>query len=73
MFRVGQKVFLKPVDKCKDRSRFSILNCMEPLFGKYVTIAELCPGGYSRAYKIKEDKMQFAYEDSWFKHGQRSE
>lgn len=73
MFSVGQKVFLKPVDKCKDISRFSILGCMEVLFGQFVTISQISPEGYSGAYKIEEDGGYYFYEESWFEYKQRSE
>lgn len=73
MFRVGQKVLLKPVDKCKDTFRFGILGCMEILFGQFVTISQISPEGYSGAYKIEEDGGSYFYEQSWFEYRQRSE
>ena len=72
MFRVGQKVYLKPVDKCQNFSRFCILECMEEYFGRVVTISQVDPIGYGKTYIIKEDGERYFYEESWF-NKQRSE
>lgn len=72
MFRVGQKVYLKPIDKCQDFSRFCILGCMEEYFGMVVTISQVNPYGYGKAYNIEEDGSHCFYEESWFTK-QRSE
>lgn len=72
MFGVGQKVYLKPVDKCQDFSRFCILECMEKYFGMVVTISQVNPYGYGKCYNIKEDVGNSCYEESWFAK-QRSE
>lgn len=73
MFRVGQRVLLKPADKCKDTYRFCILGCMEVLFGEFVTISQISPEGYAGSYKIEEDNSRYFYEESWFEYKQRSE
>lgn len=72
MFEVGQKVYLKSVDKCQDSSRFCIIRCMEEYFGMVVTISQVNPYGYGKAYNIKEDGEHYFYEESWFAK-QRSE
>lgn len=72
MFRVGQKAYLKPVDKCQDFSRFCILECMEKYFGMVVTISQVNPIGYGKTYNIEEDGGHYFYEESWFTK-QRSE
>lgn len=72
MFRVGQKVYLKPVDKCQDFSRFCILQCMEEYFGRVVTISQVNPIGYNKTCNIEEDGGRYFYEESWF-NKQRSE
>lgn len=72
MFRVGQKVYLKSVDKCQDFSRFCILECMEKYFGMVVTISQVNQIGYGKTYNIEEDGGHCFYEESWFTK-QRSE
>lgn len=72
MFGIGQKVYLKPVDKCRDFSRFCILECMERYFGRVVTISQVNPIGYGKIYNIKEDGERYFYDESWFTK-QRSE
>lgn len=69
---VGQKVYLKPVDKCQGFSRFCILKCMEKYFGRVVTILQVSPIGYDKTYNIEEDGGRYFYEESWFSQ-QRSE
>lgn len=66
MFRVGQKVYLKPVDKCQDFSRYCILECMEKYFGMVVTISQVDPIGYGKTYNIEEDGGRYFYDESWF-------
>lgn len=73
MFSVGQKVYLKPVGKCRDTFRLCILGGMEALFGQFVAISQISPEGYSGAYKIEEDGGYYFYEESWFEYKQRSE
>lgn len=72
MFGVGQKVYLKPVNKCQDFSKFCILGCMEKYFGMVVTISQVNPFGYSETYNIEEDGGHYFYAESWFTK-QRSE